>query len=52
MLVFHPSLRWLLWMGLLLFVTVAAYVGYKRAPAPIKMPLDAAFRCALGKLWL
>lgn len=36
--------RWLLYLGLLMFLTVAAYIGYKRAPAPIKMPIDATLR--------
>ena len=42
------SPRWLLWGGLLLFLTVAAYVGYKRAPTPVKMPIDMALRYADG----
>ena len=29
----------------MIFLSVAAYVGYKRAPLPIKAPIDMALRC-------
>lgn len=35
-----PGCRWLLWVGLLAFLAVAMFVGYKRAPAVVKAPLD------------
>ncbi|KAF5832921.1 hypothetical protein DUNSADRAFT_11033 [Dunaliella salina] len=39
--------RWLLWAGLSLFLLVAAYIAYKRAPAAAKLPIDAV----LGVTW-
>eukprot|EP00198_Chlamydomonas_reinhardtii_P012439 XP_001701776.1 Qb-SNARE protein, Sec20-family [Chlamydomonas reinhardtii] len=40
--------RRLLWLGLLLFLLTAGYIGYKRAPAVVRAPVDMALGSAAG----
>ena len=41
-----PPPRWLIYLGLALFLSVASYIAYKRAPAPVRMPIDMALGLA------